>query len=111
MEPLIDDATVRNFLPPTRNILIHIAAIAAISMIGGPLLGLYVFGEVRGERLTLSLGTGLGWGLSFAFAAAFIYTAWIISRAWKAYHKHMGALKMEAFYRAVEGEQGKDSFS
>jgi len=108
MEPLLDDATVRSFLPPTRKVLIHIAAIAAMSLIAGPLLGLYVFGEVRGERLTLSLGTGLGWGLSFAFVAAFIYTAWIISRAWKAYHKHMAALKMEAFYRAVEGGQRKD---
>jgi len=108
MEPVLDDATVRSFLPPTRNILIHIAVITAISVIGGPLLGLYVFNAPRGEMLVLSLGTGLGWGLSFAFVAAFIYTAWIISRAWKAYHKHMAALKMEAFYRAVEGEQRKD---
>lgn len=105
MEPLLDDATVRSFLPPTRKILIHIAAIAVISVIGGPLLGLYVFNAPRGEMLTLSLGTGLGWGMSFAFVAAFIYTAWLVRTAWKAYHKHMAALKMEAFYRSIEGEQ------
>ena len=105
MEPRLDDATVSSFLPPTRKILIHIAVITVISVIGGPLLGLYVFNTPRGERLTLSLGTGLGWGLSFAFVAAFIYTAWLISRTWKAYHKHMAARKMDEFYRAIEGEQ------
>jgi len=108
VEPRLDDATVRSFLPPTRNILVHIAVIAAISVIGGPLLGLFVFNAPRGEMLTLSLGTGFAWGLSFAFVAAFIYTAWILFRTWKAYHKHMAALKMEAFYRAIEGEQAKD---
>lgn len=104
MEPKLDDVTVKSFLPPTRKIIGHIALIAAVSVIGGPLLGLYVFGEVRGERLTLSLGTGLGWGLSFAFVAAFIYTAWLIRGAWKAYHKHVAALKMEEFYRTIEGD-------
>jgi len=105
VEPRLDDTKVRSFLPPTRNILIHIAVIAAISVIGGPLLGLFVFNAPRGEMLTLSLGTGFAWGLSFAFVAAFIYTAWILSRTWKAYHKHMAALKMEAFYRAIEGDK------
>ena len=104
MNPQLDDLTVKSFLPPTRRILLHIAVIAGISLIGGPLLGLYVFGEVRGITLTLSLGTGLAWGLSFAFVAAFIYTAWLIRKVWKAYHKHVAALKMEAFYRAVEGD-------
>lgn len=104
MNPLLDDLTVKSFLPPTRRILLHIAVIALLSVVGGPLIGLYVFGEVRGETLTLSLRTGLGWGLSFAFVAAFIYTAWLVRGAWKAYHKHVAALKMEAFYRAVEGE-------
>lgn len=105
MEPRLDDATVRSFLPPTRNILVHIAVIAAISVIGGPLLGLFVFNAPRGEMLTLSLGTGFAWGLSFAFVAAFIYTAWILSRTWQAYRKHVAALKMEAFYRAIEGDK------
>lgn len=104
MEPLLDDATVRSFLPPTRKILIHIAAIVAISVVGGPLLGLYVFNAPRGEILTLSLGTGLGWGLSFAFVATFIYTAWLIRTVWKAYYKHVAARKMDEFYRAIEGE-------
>ena len=104
MEPLLDDATVRSFLPPTRRIVMHVAAIAVISLLGGPLVGLYMYNAPRGEALTLSLRTGLGWGLSFAFVAAFIYTAWIISRAWKGYHKHVAARKMDEFYRAVEGE-------
>lgn len=104
MNPQLDDLTVKSFLPPTRRILLHIAVIAALSVVGGPLIGLYVFGEVRGATLTLSLGTGLGWGVSFAFVAGFIYTAWLIRGAWQAYHKHVAALKMEAFYRAVEGE-------
>lgn len=108
MEPGLDDVTVSSFLPPTRRIVLHLALIGAVSLIGGPLLGLYVFNTPRGERLTLSLGTGLGWGLSFAFVAAFIYTAWLISRIWKAYHKHMAARKMDEFYRAIEGEQTKD---
>jgi len=107
MEPVLDDATVRSFLPPTRKILIHIAVIAAISVIGGPLLGLYVFNAPRGEMLALSLRTGLGWGLSFAFVAAFIYTAWLIRTVWKAYYKHVAALKMDEFYRAIEGKQTK----
>ncbi|BAN36014.1 hypothetical protein SCD_n02205 [Sulfuricella denitrificans skB26] len=108
MEPLLDDATVSSFLPPTRRIIMHIAVIAAISLIGGPLLGLYVFNAPRGEMLTLSLRTGLGWGLSFAFVAAFIYTAWLIRTAWKGYYKHVAARKMDEFYRAIEGEQTKD---
>ncbi|MHB9103285.1 MAG: hypothetical protein ACYC2E_17470, partial [Sulfuricella sp.] len=78
MEHGLDDVTVSSFLPPTRRIVLHIAMIGAVSLIGGPLLGLYVFNAPRGEILTLSLGTGLGWGLSFAFVAAFIYTAWLI---------------------------------
>jgi len=104
MEPQLDDATVSSFLPPTRRIIMHIAVIAAISLIGGPLLGLYVFNAPRGEMLTLSLATGLGWGLSFAFVAAFIYTAWLIRTAWKAYYKYVAAWKMDEFYRAIEGE-------
>lgn len=104
MEPDLDDATVRSFLPPTRNIMIHLAVIAAISVIGGPLLGLYVFGEVRGVTLQLSLGTGLAWGLSFAFVAAFIYTAWLIRHVTKGYRKRETERKTEAFYRAIEGE-------
>ena len=58
--------------------------------------------------LTLSLGTGCAWRLSFAFVAAFIYTAWLLRGAWQACHKHMAALKMKEFYRAVGGEQTKD---
>ncbi|MDD5242003.1 MAG: hypothetical protein PHG47_09855 [Sulfuricella sp.] len=104
MEPDLDDATVRSFLPPTRNIVIHLAVIAAISVIGGPLLGLFVFNAPRGEMLRLSLGTGLAWGLSFAFVAAFIYTAWLLRGAWRAYRKHLAAQKMEAFYRAIESD-------
>lgn len=104
MEPLLDDATVSSFLPPTRRIVLHLAVIVAVSTIVGPLLGLYVFNAPRGEVLTLSLATGLGWGLSFAFVAVFVYTAWLIRTVWKAYYKHVAALKMEAFYRAIEGE-------
>ena len=104
MEPRLDDATVSSFLPPTRRIVLHIALIGAVSLIGGPLLGLYVFNAPRGEILTLSLGTGLAWGLSFAFVAAFIYTAWLIRYVTKGYHKHVTARKMEEFYRAVEGD-------
>lgn len=104
MEPLLDDATVSSFLPPTRLIILHFAVIAVVSLIGGPLLGLYVFNAPRGEILTLSLGTWLGWSLSFAFVASFIYTAWLISRVWNAYHKHVAARKANEFYRAIEGE-------
>ena len=105
MEPLLDDVTVSRFLPPTRRIILHIAVIAAVSLIGGPLLGLYIFNVPRGEMLTLSLRTGLGWGLSFAFVAAFIYTAWLIRTVWKAYYKHVAARKMDEFYRAIEGDK------
>lgn len=108
MEPLLDDATVSSFLPPTRRIVLHIAVIVAVSLIGGPLLGLYVFNAPRGEMLTLSLYTGLGWGLSFAFVAAFFYVIWLMRTVWKAYHKHVAARKMEEFYRAIEGEKTKD---
>ena len=104
MEPLLDDVTVSGFLPPTRRIVLHIAVIVVVSLIVGPLLGMYVFNAPRGEMLTLSLRTGLGWGLSFAFVAAFIYTAWLIRTVWKAYYKHVAARKMEEFYRAIEGE-------
>lgn len=104
MEPLLDDVTVSRFLPPTRRIVLHIAMIGAVSLIGGPLLGLYVFNTPRGEMLTLSLGTGLAWGLSFAFVAAFIYTAWLIRYVTKGYHKHVAARKMDEFYRAIEGQ-------
>lgn len=105
MEPQLDDATVSGFLPPTRRIVLHIAVIGVVSLIGGPLLGLYVFNAPRGEMLTLSLATGLGWGLSFAFVASFIYTAWLVRTAWKAYYKHVAARKMDEFYRAIEGER------
>ncbi len=108
MEPLLDDATVSSFLPPTRRIVLHIAVIAAVSLIGGPLLGLYVFNAPRGEMLTLSLYTGLGWGLSFAFVAAFVYTAWLLRTVWKAYYKHEAARKMDEFYRAIESDKPKD---
>ena len=107
MDPKLDDVTVSSFLPPTRRIVLHIAMIGAVSLIGGPLLGLYVFDAPRGEVLTLSPRTGLGWGLSFAFVAAFIYTAWLIRTVWKAYYKHVAALKMDEFYRAIEGKQTK----
>jgi ABC-type thiamin/hydroxymethylpyrimidine transport system permease subunit len=100
-QPKIDVAAL---LPPKRRIVRDVVVIALLSVVCGPLLGLYVFGEVRGATLTLSLSTGLGWGLSFAFVAAFIYTAWLIRGAWQAYHKHVAALKMDEFYRAVEGE-------
>jgi hypothetical protein len=105
MEPRLDDVTVSSFLPPTRHIILHIAMIVAVSLIGGPLLGLYVFNAPRGEMLTLSFRSGLGWGLSFAFIAAFIYTAWLIRTVWKAYYKHVAARKMDEFYRAIEGDK------
>lgn len=105
MEPLLDDVTVSSFLPPTRRIVLHIAVIVAVSLIVGPLLGLYVFNAPRGEALTLSLGTWLGWGLSFAFVAAFIYTAWLIRTVWKAYYRHVAARKTDEFYRAIEGDK------
>ena len=104
MEPLLDDVKVSSFLPPTRRIVLHIAVIIGVSAIAGPLLGLYVFNAPRGEVLTLSLATGLGWGLSCAFVAAFIYTAWLIRHVTKGYHKHVAARKMDEFYRAIEGE-------
>ncbi|GAO35326.1 hypothetical protein SCT_0712 [Sulfuricella sp. T08] len=105
MEPMLDDVPVSSFLPPTRRIILHIAVIAAVSLIGGPLLGLYVFNAPRGEMLTLSLRTGLGWGLSFAFVAAFIYTAWLIRYVTRGYNKHVAARKMDEFYRTIEGER------
>ena len=108
MEPLLDDATVSSFLPPTRRIVLHLAAIAVVSLIGGPLLGLYVFNAPRGEMLALSLRTWLGWGFAFAFVAVFLYTIWLIRTVWKAYYKHVAARKTDEFYRAIEGEQTKD---
>jgi hypothetical protein len=105
MDPLLDDVTVSSFLPPTRRIVLHIVVIVAVSVIGGPLLGLYVFNAPRGEVLTLSISTGLGWGLSFAFVAGFIYIIWLIRTIWKAYYKHVAARKMDEFYRAIEGDK------
>jgi hypothetical protein len=99
---------VASLLPPKRRIVRDIVAIALLSLVGGPLLGLYVFNAPRGEMLTLSLETGLGWGLSFAFVAAFIYTAWLIRYVTKGYRKHVEARKMDQFYRAIEGEKTKD---
>ncbi|HUW51568.1 MAG TPA: hypothetical protein VMV75_11200 [Sulfuricella sp.] len=99
---------VAALLPPKRRIIRDIVIIALVSLVGGPLLGLYVFGEVRGVTLRLSLGTGLGWGLSFAFVAAFIYTAWLIRHVTKGYKKRVAEQKMEAYYRAIEGEQPKE---
>jgi hypothetical protein len=104
MEPLLDDVTVRSFLPPTRRIVLHLVVIAVVSLIAGPLLGLTVFNAPRGEALTLSLGTWLGWGLSFAFAAIFFYTIWLLRTIWKAYYKYEAARKASEFYRAIEGE-------
>jgi hypothetical protein len=101
-QPKID---IDALLPPKRRVVRHIVAIALISVVGGPLLGLTVFNAPRGEMLKLSLGTGLAWGLSFAFVAAFIYTAWLIRYVTKGYHKEVAARKMEEFYRAIEGEQ------
>jgi len=98
---------VAALLPPRRRVVRHIVAIALLSLVGGPLLGLYVFNAPRGEVLTLSLETGLGWGLSFAFVAGFIYTAWLIRYVTKGYHKLVAARKMEEYYRAIEGEQTK----
>ncbi|MGE5027072.1 MAG: hypothetical protein ACM3JK_01215 [Betaproteobacteria bacterium] len=95
---------IASLLPPKRRIVRDIVAIALLSLVGGPLLGLYVFNVQRGELLTLSLRTGLGWGLSFAFVAAFIYTAWLVRHVTKAYHKRVVARKMDEFYRAIEGE-------
>lgn len=96
---------IASLLPPKRRIMRDIAIITLLSLVGGPLLGLYVFNAPRGDMLTLSLGTGLGWGLSFAFVAAFIYTAWLIRRVTKTYHKQVAARKMDEFYRAIEGEE------
>lgn len=104
---MLDNATVSTFLPPTRTILRHVAVIAVLSMIGGPLVGLYVYNAPRGEMLTLSLSTGLGWGISFAFVAGFVYVGWLLSRAWKGYHKHMMALKLAEYYRATEGDEDR----
>ena len=95
-------------LPPKRRIVRDIVIIALLSLVGGPLLGLFVFNAPRGEMLTLSLGTGLAWGLSFAFVAAFIYTAWLIRYVTKGYNKRVAEQKMDEFYRAIEGEQAKD---
>lgn len=100
---MLDNATVSTFLPPTRTMLRHIALIAILSMIVGPLLGLYVFNAPRGEMLTLSPGTVLGWGLSLAFIAGFVYIGWLVTHAWKGYRKHMMARRMEEYYRATEG--------
>lgn len=98
----IDIATL---LPPRRRIVRDIAIIALMSLVGGPLIGLFVFGEVRGVTLQLSFGTGLAWGLSFAFVAAFIYTAWLIRHVTKGYHRQVQARKMAEFYRATDGGQ------
>lgn len=98
----IDIATL---LPPRRRIVRDIAIIALISLVCGPLVGLFVFGEVRGVTLQLSLGTGLAWGLSFAFVAAFIYTAWLIRHVTRGYHRQIQARKMEEFYRVTDGGQ------
>lgn len=100
-QPKID---IEALLPPKRRIIRDIVIILLVSLVGGPLIGLYVFGEVRGETLRLSLGTGIGWGLSFAFIAAFIYVAWLVRHVTQAYKKRLAEQKMEAFYRAVEGE-------
>ena len=101
-QPKIDVAAL---LPPKRRIVRDIVVIALLSVVCGPLLGFYVFGEVHGATLTLSLGTGLAWGLSFAFVAAFIYTAWLIRHVTRAYQRKVAALKMDEFYRAVEGDK------
>ena len=101
-QPKID---IDALLPPRRRIIRDIVIILLISLICGPLLGLFVFGNVRGVTLKLSLGTGFAWGLSFVFVAAFIYTAWLIRHVTKGYKKRLAELKMEAYYRATEGEQ------
>ena len=100
-EPKID---IASFLPPKRRIVRDITVIAVLSLVCGPLLGLLLFNAPRGEILTLSLATGLVWGLAFAFVMAFIYTAWLIRHVTRAYHKHVAALKMDDFYRAIDGE-------
>jgi len=95
---------VAALLPPKKRIVRHIVGMALLSLVGGPLVGLYAYNAPRGEALALSLGTGLGWGLSFAFVAVFIYTIWLIRYVTRGYHKQVAARRMEEFYRAVEGE-------
>lgn len=99
-QPKIDIASL---LPPRRRIFRDIAIIALMSLVCGPILGLFVFGEVRGVTLRLSFGTGLAWGLSFAFVSAFIYVAWLIRHVTRGYHRQVQARKMAEFYRATDG--------
>lgn len=104
-QPQID---IEALLPPRRRIVRDIVIIALISLVCGPLVGLFVFGEVRGVTLQLSLGTGLAWGLSFAFVSAFIYTAWLVRHVTKGYHRQVQARKMAEFYRAIDGDSKLD---
>jgi mannose/fructose/N-acetylgalactosamine-specific phosphotransferase system component IIC len=92
------------FVPPKRRIVRDIVIIALLSLVCGPMLGLLLLNAPRGVTLSLSLATGLVWGLAFAFVMAFIYTAWLIYHVTSAYNKHVAALKMDDFYRAIGDE-------
>ncbi|CAK0742188.1 conserved hypothetical protein [Gammaproteobacteria bacterium] len=92
------------FFPQKRRIVSDIAIIALLSPVCGPLLGLFFFDMPRGKILTLSLATGLVWGVAFIFVAAFIYTAWLIYYVTSGYKKHVATLKTNDFYRAIGDE-------
>lgn len=53
----------------------------------------------------VALEAGIVWGLSLAFVAAFIYTAWLIYSVSKRYKELVAQEKMKAYRSALEGKR------
>jgi len=97
------DPDITYFLPPKRRIVRHLLAMAALSFIVAPILGIWLVivpaGVADGQALLYAAGVGWFWGLVFALLAAFGYTAWLIVSARRAYQTHLAHWKLQQLQR------------
>lgn len=119
-----------SLLPSQRHIWRVAAAILIASIIIGLALGLCIFYSPQGALATLlgntfvaggppvfsapgggkmALVAGFVWGICLAFAAAFIYTAWLIYRVTKGYNDLVAQEKMKAYRSAIEGKRPRQN--
>lgn len=119
-EPQIDTDTGA-LLPPKRQMARVAAFILLGSLIGGLLIGFFMFKapdhplalylgnlfmtegsaafKAPGGAL-LAFGAGLAWTASFALLSAFPYIGWLIYRATSGYNDQMTQQKLAAYTRA-----------
>ena len=83
------------YLPSSRQVAIHFAAMVALSSLLGPLLGPLLINWINPPQAwgilsrsgDYSLMNVLLWGFAFLMFEVFIYTGWLIARGKKGWEK------------------------